>query len=223
MALAFPLDPRYHSPMRRLFPILLLFLVFPACAAEFPARVVGVPDGDTLTVLRDGRTQVKVRLWGIDAPETGQPFGSRAKQAASELAFGKAVKILPRDTDRYGRTVAEVILPDGQSLNREMVRQGYAWHYVKYAPYDRDLAGLEARARAAKVGLWSQPGAVPPWEWRKGVGVPVTAGVVGNVRSGVYHRASCPSVGRMSEKNRVTFASEAEAVKAGYRKAGDCR
>ena len=69
--------------------------------------------------MRDGRTQIKLRLAGIDAPETGQPFGSRAKQAASELAFGKTVTILTRDTDRYGRTVAEVTLLNGRLLNRE--------------------------------------------------------------------------------------------------------
>jgi endonuclease YncB( thermonuclease family) len=100
-----------------------------AHAADFTGRVVGVSDGDTLTVLLDGRTPVKVRLYGIDAAETGQDFGSRAKQAASDLAFGKTVTVRPRDTDRYGRTVAEVILPDGRSLNREMVRQGMAWWY----------------------------------------------------------------------------------------------
>src|SRR3954467_11635776 len=98
---------RYTTPA-----LLLAFLVRPASAAECPARVVGVSDGDTLTVLRDGRTQVKIRLHGIDAPETGQDFGSRAKQAASDLAFGQTVTIRERDTDRYGRTVAVVVLPD---------------------------------------------------------------------------------------------------------------
>lgn len=209
--------------MRRFLLIFLFLLAFPACAAEFPARVIGVSDGDTLTVLRDGRTQVKVRLHGVDAPETGQPFGSRAKQAASELVFGKNVTVREQGRDRYGRTLGEVILPDGKSLNREQVRIGMSWWYMKYAPHDRDLERMEAEARAAKVGLWSQPGAVPPWDWRKGVGGSVMAGVVGNLRSGVYHRANCPSVGRMSEKNRADYASESEAVKAGLRKAGDCR
>jgi endonuclease YncB( thermonuclease family) len=72
---------------------------------------------------------VKIRLHGIDAPESGQDFGSRAKQTASELAFGKEVTIRPLDTDRYGRTVADVILPDGRSMNREMVAQGLSWWY----------------------------------------------------------------------------------------------
>ena len=128
-----------------------MVLAFPACGADYSARVVGISDGDTLTVLT-AASAGQVRLCGIDAPETGQDFGSRAKQAASELAFGKTVTIRPRDTDRYGRTVAEVILPDGRSLNREMVRQGMAWWYRKYAPADTELARLESEAKAAGAG-----------------------------------------------------------------------
>jgi micrococcal nuclease len=114
------------------------------------------------------KKQVKIRLWGIDAPETGQDFGSRAKQTASNMAFGRTVKILPRDTDRHGRTVDEVILPDGRSLNQELVCEGMAWWYRHYAPHDAELARLEAEAKSAKRGLWSQPHPVPPREWRKG-------------------------------------------------------
>jgi hypothetical protein len=155
-------------------------------------------------------------------PETGQDFGSRAKQAASALAFGKTVTIKARDTDRYGRTVAEVVLPDGRSLNREMVREGMAWWYERYAPADRELARLESEARASKRGLWSQPNPIPPWEWRKGEGVPLTEAVVGNRRSHVYHRPTCRGAAGMSEKNRVEFKTAAEAEAAGYRRAGDC-
>ena len=158
--------------MKRLALTVLILALWPlqAYAADFLARVVGVSDGDTLTVLTAEKRQVKVRLHGIDAPETGQDFGSRPKQAASELAFGKPVTVREKDRDRYGRTVGEVILPDGRALGREMVQAGYAWHYVKYAPADRELAAFEAEARAAKRGLWSQPGAVPPWDWRSGKG-----------------------------------------------------
>ena len=210
--------------MRRAVPLLfLLLLASPALAAEFSGKVVGISDGDTITVLRDGRTQVKIRLHGIDSPETGQDFGSRAKQANADLAFGKTVTVKERDTDRYGRTVAEVILPDGKLLNHEMVWRGMAWWYREYAPKDRELAALEAEAKADKRGLWSVPGAVPPWDWRKGVGVPAAAGVVANLRTGIYHRPNCPSVARISEKNRRRFASPGEAERAGYRKAGDCR
>ena len=127
---------------------------------------------------------------------------SWAKQVASGLAFGKTVSIWVRDTDRYGRTVADVILPDGGSLNHEMIRQGMAWWYREYAPHDRELARLETEAKAEHRGLWSQPGAAPPWEWRHGEGVPATAGVVGNRNSYVYHLPNCASVGRMSVRKR---------------------
>jgi len=208
---------------RRLSAVLLILAGCQGAAADFPARVVGISDGDTLTVLTADRRQVGVRLHGIDAPETGQDFGSRAKQAASELAFGKEVTVRPVETDRYGRTVAEVILPGGRSLGREMVGRGMAWWYRKYAPADKDFERLEAGARAAKAGLWSQTNPVPPWSWRKGDGAPQTAGIIGNRRSHVYHRPTCPGAARMSEGNRVAFASADEAEKAGYRRAGDCR
>ncbi|WP_165234732.1 thermonuclease family protein [Aquisphaera insulae] len=170
--------------MKRLAILLILACwALSAKAADFPARVVGVSDGDTLTVLVAGNREVKVRLYGIDAPETAQDFGSRAKQAASEMSFGQQVTVREVDRDRYGRTVGEVILPDGRSLGKEMVRAGLAWWFWRYAPDDWELAGLEAEAKAAKRGLWNQAGAVPPWDWRSGQGVPVTSGVVGNRRS----------------------------------------
>ena len=95
-------------------------------AADFPAKVTSIADGDTLTVLVD-RQQIKVRLDGIDCPESGQAYGQKAKLATSQLAFGKTVTIQSTGTDRYGRTLAHVLLPEGRSLNRELVRQGYAW------------------------------------------------------------------------------------------------
>ena len=117
---------------------LTLVLIFPAmdaisAADDFSGKVVGVSDGDTITVLRD-RTPIKVRLNGIDCPEMGQDFGSRAKSVASELAFGKVVTVHPSWKDRYGRTVADVILPAGRVLNHELVRRGVAWWCRKYAP-----------------------------------------------------------------------------------------
>ena len=206
--------------MKPRYLIVLLF-VGSASAAEYPARVIGITDGDTLTVLTAQKTQVKIRLAGIDAPESGQDFGTRAKQAASDLAFGKTVTIIEREKDRYGRTVADVTLPDGRSLNREMVSSGMAWWYRKYAANDQVLARLEAEARQAKRGLWSQADPKPPWEWRKPA-MPITAEVIGNRRSHVYHRPNCPAAVRMKNGNRVRFASAAEADAAGYKQAGDC-
>jgi len=130
----------------------------------FDARVFGVSDGDTITVLQ-GTTQVKVRLNGIDCPEKRQAFGARAKQFTSELAFGKTVTVRPAGKDRYGRVLGDVILPDGRVLNQELVAAGMAWYYTRYSK-DKSLARLERRAREARVGLWSDARTVAPWEFR---------------------------------------------------------
>ncbi len=207
---------------RLLATLILILLPLPALAADYPARVVGVTDGDTLTVLRDGHDRVKIRLAGIDAPETGQDFGSRAKQAASELSFGKDVTIREVDRDRYGRTVAEVILPGGRSLGLELVREGMAWQYLAYS-HDLTLAQAEAAARAVHRGLWSQPHPIPPWDWRHGKGIPVTAEVIGNRNSHVYHAPHRRAVAVMKPENRVEFKTAPEAEEKGYRRGGDCR
>jgi micrococcal nuclease len=161
---------RVGSCLRDLFAFALalgLTLVPPsaAAAAAFAARVVAVTDGDTLKVLRDGHVEV-VRLQGIDAPEKGQPHGTRAKQFAAQLAFGQTVTVHPAGHDRNGRLLAEVTLPDGQSLNQALVRAGYAWWFRRYSA-DPRLASAEAAARAAHAGLWVDPHPTPPWEWRR--------------------------------------------------------
>ncbi len=143
----------------------LLILPSAALAADFTGRVVGVSDGDTITVLHSGKGE-RIRLHGIDCPKKRQAYGNRAKQFTSTLVFGNTVTVQAVDRDRYGRTVAEVLLPDGRSLNRELVKAGFAWWYWRYTPDDETLAQLEREARAAKRGLWSDPHAVPPWEWR---------------------------------------------------------
>jgi endonuclease YncB( thermonuclease family) len=135
-------------------------------ATEYKAEVVGVSDGDTITVLR-GRDQVRLRLDGVDCPESGQAFGRNAKNRTASLAIGKTVTIRPKETDRYGRTVAEVRLPDGTSLNQDLVRSGLAWWYRRYAPDDTQLEGLEAEAKAARRGLWADAHPIAPWDWRK--------------------------------------------------------
>jgi len=134
-------------------------------AAEFHGQVIGVTDGDTITVLHDGRPET-VRLQGIDAPEKSQAFGQRAKQFTASLASGKTVAVRIKDRDRYGRTVGEVTLPDGRNVNQELVRAGYAWWYRRYSS-DPRLGTLEAEARAAHLGLWADAHPLPPWEWRR--------------------------------------------------------
>ena len=163
---------------RKTFLLILLSLLSlappPVRAESFLARVIGVQDGDTLEVLRDGRP-VRVRLHGIDAPERRQPFGTRARQLVADLAFGRQVRVERLDTDRYGRLVGRVTLPDGRLLNLELVAAGLAWWYREYAPRDGTLAAMEERARRLKRGLWSDPRAVAPWLWRQGARPPKAA------------------------------------------------
>ena len=129
---------------------------------------------------------------------------------------------MPRETDRYGRTVADVILVDGRILNHELVRAGLAWRYRKYAPDIGTLAQLEAAARDAKRGLWSQPNPLPPWEWRKTKGEAQPGKFIGNRRSRVYHKPGCPNAASISPGNRMPFNSAEEAERAGYRAGRDC-
>ena len=144
----------------------LLALAFAIQAEEFVGRVVSITDGDTLVVLRD-KQQVRIRLHGIDSPERAQPYGTRARQFTGELAHQQDVTVVVRDYDRYGRVVAEIILPDGRNLNHEIVRAGFAWWYRQYARGDETLEQLEREAREGRLGLWADSAPVPPWEWRR--------------------------------------------------------
>jgi micrococcal nuclease len=154
-------------PRRLFLSVFLSLILLPLTVAfaDFSGRVVGVTDGDTIKVLHNGKAE-RIRLHGIDCPEKGQPFGTKAKEFTSALVFGKTVTVHVTDMDRYGRTVADVILPDGRVLNRELVAAGLAWWYRRYAPHDRILERLEAKARAARKGLWVDPKPIPPWCWR---------------------------------------------------------
>jgi endonuclease YncB( thermonuclease family) len=144
----------------------LLILCAPVVAEELDGRIVGIADGDTLTLLATGSRQVRIRLAGIDAPESRQPYGTRAQQELSALAFGKQARVKIQDTDRYGRTVGTVFV-EALNVNQEMVRRGAAWVYTQYNR-DPALPGLETRAREDRVGLWALPEheRQPPWDWR---------------------------------------------------------
>lgn len=114
----------------------------------------------------------KIRLNGVDCPESGQAFGNRAKQFTGDMVFGKTVTIKGYDKDKYGRTIGDVLLSDGTNLNKELLRHGFAWWYRQYSN-DKELEQLEQEARLSKRGLWSDPNPVAPWEWRHN---PSTAG-----------------------------------------------
>jgi micrococcal nuclease len=135
-------------------------------AADFSGSVVAVLDGDTIEVLHNARAE-RIRLNGIDCPEKGQAYGKRAKQAASELVFRKEVTLRTFGKDKYGRTIADVLLPDQTNVNHTLVKDGWCWWYQKYAPGNVILEELERRARGSALGLWADPHPVPPWEWRK--------------------------------------------------------
>jgi micrococcal nuclease len=187
-----------------------------ACAAEaILGKVVGVSDGDTITVLEkpphpDSRagtaTQHRIRLFGIDAPESHQAFGSKAKQFASELVFGKQVRVVKQDIDRYGRVVG-IVFVEQVCLNEELVRHGFAWVYPQYCKIAlcADWSRLEAQARAAKTGLWAHTDPVAPWEFRRAKRTakserpplppsntrPEAGGYSGNQKSKVFHQPAC--------------------------------
>ena len=146
---------------------LILFLLF-EIHYDFSGKVISIADGDTVTVFISAEEKIKVRLNGIDCPEKAQDFGQRAKEFTSLACFGKIVKVHSFGKDKYGRTLGEVILPDGKSLNKELLKAGLAWHYKKYSS-DATLDSLEGVARRDKKGLWSRDDATPPWEFRKQV------------------------------------------------------
>ncbi len=128
-------------------------------------RVVGVHDGDTITCLDENNQQQKVRMAEIDAPEIGQDFGKVSRDAMAGMVFGKTVEVVDDGKDRYGRWIGHVYV-NGTDVNRQMVATGNAWHYAAYSK-DQSLADLQAQAQAQKLGLWSQPNPMPPWEFRR--------------------------------------------------------
>jgi len=128
-------------------------------------KVVGIMDGDTFRLLKTDSTTVKVRLANIDCPEKKQPFSAKAKEFTSNAIFGKTVTIDILKTDRYKRYISNVIYNDSLSLCHQLVKNGLAWHFVRYSN-DRTLQQLEDTARKNKQGLWQDPNPIAPWEWR---------------------------------------------------------
>ena len=152
--------------MKPLFLLSLLLLSLSLFSAEIIGKVVGVSDGDTITVLDDmDQGKFRIRLDKIDAPEKKQAFGNKAKQYLSSLIFGKQVSIRFKSIDNYGRVLGVVSL-DGKEINLVMVQNGYAWHY---SYYDKTPAYIEAekQARAEKKGLWQDPNPINPYQFRK--------------------------------------------------------
>lgn len=134
-------------------------------SSAFKCKVIGVSDGDTLVL--DHPNRKKVRLLGVDCPETKQNFGEQAKLFTQQQCVGKEVTIRPAGSDKYNRTVANVVLPDGKNLGEELVSHGLAWWCERYAPDNQLLAQSQEKACSEKRGLWAESSAVAPWEFRR--------------------------------------------------------
>jgi len=220
---------------RILLAFVLLALTALATAAPAPnlleARVVGVTDGDTITVLDNNKVQYKIRLAGIDAPEKDQPFGSRAKQSLSNAVMGKDVRIEWSKQDRYGRLVGKVWVtppeircdariaacPKTLDVNLAQLTVGLAWHYKEFekeqSEEDRHrYAFAEQEARARKAGLWTEPDPTPPSDWRYGnFGGPTKKAT----KSGICHAPGTASYS--SVKNFTTFPTLDACLASGGR------
>jgi len=150
---------------------LLLFVAGNLNASILQGKVVGVADGDTITVLDANNTQHKIRLQGIDAPEKAQAFGQKSKQSLHRLVHSKQVTIEFQKKDKYGRTVGKVAL-NGLDVCLEQIKLGMAWHYKQYESEQpkeerETYAQSELAARSMAVGIWKDKNPTPPWEFRK--------------------------------------------------------
>ncbi len=150
---------------------MLLALVCTANAETITGLVVGIADGDTITVLDADKVRHKIRLSGIDAPEKKQAFGNRSKESLSALAFDKTVNIETSKRDRYGRQIGKVLV-NGRDVNLVQVERGMAWFYRQYQR-DQSLndqrlyEAAEDAARSEKQGLWYDTDPVAPWKFRR--------------------------------------------------------
>lgn len=210
----------------------LALLVVPgaACAGEeqqFSARVLAVEDGDTVRVRR-GQGDVRIRIFGIDAPEATQPFGPEARDAARQLLLNRTVEVALKDVDQYGRLVATLRV-DGRDIGAELIASGAAWNYAQFSQDDR-FASLESDARDAKRGLWALPDPTPPWIFRsaargRGAGPegsrgPSIGAFHGNTTSRVFHAPGCENY--TCANCTVVFENAAAATAAGYRPHAAC-
>jgi micrococcal nuclease len=133
---------------------------------DMAGRAIAVADGDTFTLRLNGQRDFRIRLFGIDTPESDQAFGRIAGRELADRILGKDVFIVLRDIDQYGRLVSTVYTEAG-NINESMVRDGMAWWYRDFAEDEPGLGDAEAAARTAGLGLWQDSNPVPPWEWRR--------------------------------------------------------
>ena len=143
---------------------LFIALIYLTAADTLTGKVVRIADGDTVTILVGGDQQVKIRLFGIDAPERGQDYSRRSRETLADLVFEKEVRVVVHDKDRYGRTVGDIYV--GNTLvNEKMIKDGWAWDYARYSK-SKHYAELEREARESKRGLWAGKSPISPWDFR---------------------------------------------------------
>lgn len=152
--------------MKKLLSVLLILLIpFLVFAQTYTGKIIAIKDGDTVVMLVKNKPQT-IRLAHIDTPEKKQPYGTAAKIFLSERIYGREVQaVIAGKPDRNGRWIAE-IFSQNQNINKELVRNGLAWHYKQYSKND-NYAALERIARQKKTGLWKDQGPIAPWQWRK--------------------------------------------------------
>ena len=194
-------------------------------AADLQGSVIGISDGDTFTLLTVEKNQIKIRLAEVDAPESGQPYGNKSKQALSALIFGENVRVVVQTEDRYGRTVGRPFVGN-LDVCAEMIQIGAAWVYRDYLK-DRGLLRLESEAKAEKRGVWglSEAQNMAPWEWRRSGGQqgPEGCNIKGNINSKgdrIFHSPGQRSYGATKideSKGERWFCNRAEAEAAGWR------
>ena len=143
--------------MKTIISLILLTTI----AYAYDGKTIGIVDGDTVKILSSGNLVHKVRLYGIDAPEKSQSGGQDSKKALSELIFSKTVNVEIIDNDRYGGEIGE-IYSGNVYINEEMVKEGWAWHYVQFAKNDKELEKDMKDAQEKKLGIWADGNAVPP-------------------------------------------------------------
>lgn len=230
------------SKISLFFALLSFFISASAHSATntFTGKVIDIADGDTITILTQGDEKIKIRLAGIDCPESFQVHGEKAKQYLSSLVDGKRVRIEPETVDQYGRTVG-MVLVNGANINEQIVANGHGWVFRKYctADYCKEWLKLEEKARKAQVGLWQDAKPKPPWEWRAeqrsressgNVSAPAVVAAPkgggsstvyhGNTRSQVFHGPTCKDYN--CKNCTVVLGSVQEAVRAGYRAHREC-
>lgn len=140
----------------------LLILFLPLLLFAISGKVISIHDGDTITILQN-KQQIKVRLFGIDAPELKQPYGKKSKQFLANLIAGEVVEVEENGKDRYKRTIGTIYL-NGVDINAQMVANGYAWAYRKFS---KRYTAQESKAKKQGLGLWRDKEPIPPWEWRR--------------------------------------------------------